>query len=124
LFSKAENNGRWTIYLILPEGEALPSGTAEAIAGARPERILLQTSELELAAKLIRQFRNQGYVLRKTLPLYLEPGTGKFEILSLFVPDRAGLLGRTPLKKGQKTEKNTPKALFVQKAPTFKQRKD
>ena len=123
-FSKAENDGRWTIYLNLPAGEALPSGTAEAIAGARPERILLQTSELELAAKLIRQFRNQGYVLRKTLPLYLEPGTGKFEILSLFVPDRAGLLGRTPLKKGQKTEKNTPKALFVQKAPTFKQRKD
>ena len=123
-FSKAENDGRWTMYLNLPAGETLPSGSVEAIAGVRPERILLQTSELELTAKLIRQFRNQGYVLRKTLPLYLEPGIGKFEILSFFVPDRAGLLGRAPLKKTQKTAKNASKALFVQKTPTFRQRKD
>jgi hypothetical protein len=32
-------------------------------------------------------------MLRKNIPLYLEPGTGKFDLLMLFVPDRAGLLG-------------------------------
>ena len=123
-FSKAANDGRWTLYLNLPAGESLPSGSMEAIAGARPERILLQMSELDLAVKFIRQLRNQGYVLRKTLPLYLEPGTGKFEILSLFVPDRAGLLGRNPVKKAQKSSKTASKTLFVQKTPTFRQRKD
>ena len=123
-FSKSENDGRWTFYFNLPAVEPLPTGTVDAIAGARPERILLQMSDLEMATKLIRQFRNQGYVLRKTIPLYLEPGSGKFEILTLFVPDRAGLLGRSPLKKPQKVIKNASKTLFVQKTPTFRQRKD
>ena len=98
-FSKSENDGRWTFYFDLPQGEALPAGSVETIAGVRPERILIQTADLEQAQKLIKQFRNQEYVLRKTIPLYLEPGRGNFEILSIFVPDRAGLLGQ----KRQKT---------------------
>ena len=33
-------------------------------------------------------------MLRKALPLDLEPGKAAFEVLFFFVPDRAGLLGR------------------------------
>ena len=73
---------------------------------------------------IIKQFRNQGYVLRKTIPLYLEPGRGKFEILSVFVPDRAGLLGQKRQKTALNPVKPAHKTLFVQKSPTFRQRKD
>ena len=123
-FSKSENDGRWTFYFNLPSGEPLPAGSVETIAGARPERILIQTADLEHAQKLIKQFRNQGYLLRKTIPLYLEPGRGIFEILSIFVPDRAGLLGQNRQKTAQKPVKPAHKTLFVQKSPTFRQRKD
>ena len=123
-FSKSENDGRWTFYFNLPSEETLPAGSVETIAGVRPERILIQTADLEQAQKLIKQFRNQGYVLRKTIPLYLEPGRGIFEILSIFVPDRAGLLGQKRPKATQNPVKPAHKTLFVQKSPTFRQRKD
>ena len=123
-FSKSENDGRWTFYFNLPSEETLPAGSVETIAGVRPERILIQTADLEQAQKFIKQFRNQGYVLRKTIPLYLEPGRGIFEILSIFVPDRAGLLGQKRPKATQNPVKPAHKTLFVQKSPTFRQRKD
>ena len=50
----------------------------QAIAASRPERILLQVTDLENAAKQIKRFRTEGYMLRKNIPLYLEPGSGKF----------------------------------------------
>ena len=133
-FSKPENEGRWTFYFNLPGDEPLSQGVAQAAALSRPERILLQTSNLEVAARTIKQFRNEGYMLRKNIPLYLEPGSGKFEILFLFVPDRVGVLGQNPAQKqrsrtiqrpqervsGRKTQEIPH---FSQKAPTFKQRK-
>ena len=133
-FNKAENDGRWTFYFNLPAEETLPAGIEPVIAASRPERILLQIGNLEIASKEIRRFRNDGYILRKSVPLYLEPGTGKFEVLFIFVPDRAGLLGLTPAQKARSSriqrpqervlptkQGNTPH--FVQKAPTFRQRK-
>ncbi len=134
-FSKAANDGRWTFYFNLPSGEGFPSGAEQAIAAARPERILLQAPDLETAAKEIKHFRREGYILRKSVPLYLEPGTGKFDLLVLFVPDRAGLLGQNPALRRAKgsvmkpkerisREKNANIPHFVQSRPTFKQRKD
>lgn len=133
-FNKAENDGRWTFYFNLPAEETLPTGIEPIIAASRPERILLQTGDLEIASKEIRRFRNGGYMLRKSVPLYLEPGTGKFEILLIFVPDRAGLLGLTPTQKARSKKIQRPQERvlptkpgntphFVQKAPTFRQRK-
>ena len=133
-FNKEENEGRWTFYFNLPGDEPLAQGVAQAAALSRPERILLQTSNLEIAARTIRQFRNEGYMLRKNIPLYLEPGSGKFEILFLFVPDRVGILGQNPAQKqrsrsiqrpqerifSRKTQENPH---FSQSSPTFKQRK-
>ena len=112
----------------------LAQGVAQAAALSRPERILLQTSNLEVAARTIKQFRNEGYMLRKNIPLYLEPGSGKFEILFLFVPDRVGILGQNPAQKQRSRTIQRPKERvfsqktqeiprFSQKAPTFKQRK-
>ena len=134
-FNKEENEGRWTFYFNIPEGESLPSGVEQAAALSRPERILLQVSDLEIAAKEIRHFRREGYVLRKNIPLYLEPGSGKFELLLLFVPDRAGLLSQNPALKAKSRNVQRPKERinsqkegniphFVQMTPTFRQRKD
>lgn len=133
-FSKAENDGRWTFYFNLPDNETLPSGVEQAIAQSRPERILLQTSDLEIAAKEIRRFRSEDYVLRKSIPLYLEPGSGRFELLMLFVPDRAGLLSQNSALKNKSRNVQRPRerivdpnrsniANFTMDRPTFKQRK-
>lgn len=133
-FRKEENEGRWTFYFNLPEEETLPSGAEQAIAASRPERILLQVTDLEIAAKEIRHFRREGYLLRKNIPLYLEPGSGKLELLLLFVPDRAGLLSQNPAQNTKSrsvqrpreqvsTQKRADMPHFAQNAPTFKQRK-
>ena len=133
-FGKDENEGRWTFYFNLPAGEPLAQGVVQAAAYSRPERILIQTSDLEIAYRTIKQLRNESYMLRKSIPLYLEPGSGKFEILFLFVPDRAGLLGQNPAQKQRSRnvqrpqeriirQKTNEKPHFSQGSPTFKQRK-
>jgi len=133
-FGKEENEGRWTFYFNLPGDESLPSNVEQVAAQSRPERILLQTSNLEVAAKEIKHFRREGYMLRKSIPLYLEPGSGKFEMLFLFVPDRVGILGQNAAQKSRSRNVQRPQERvsrqnsadrphFAQSAPTFKQRK-
>lgn len=95
-FRGKSKQGKWTVYLDPPNGKSLPSYTISALAEAAPERILLNTSNLAQAALEIKRFRREGYMLRKLIPLDLEPETPTFQILLLFVPDRAGLLGRKP----------------------------
>ena len=115
--------------------DILTSDVEHTLATSRPERILLQTGNLETASREIRSFRNEGYMLRKSIPLYLEPGRGNFELLFLFVPDREGLLGQNPARAHQSRNVQRPKERpqranmsdiphFVQKTPSFKQRKD
>ncbi len=133
-FGKDENEGRWTFYFNLPGDEPLAQGVAQAAALSRPERILLQTRNLEIASRSIKQFRNFGYALRKSIPLYLEPGSGRFEVVFLFVPDRAGLLGQNPVQKSHSRNVQRPQERisgqksreilhFSQGRPTFRQRK-
>ena len=133
-FGKEENEGRWTFYFNLPTEESFAQGVVQAAAYSRPERILVQTSSLEIASRIIKQFRNENYMLRKSIPLYLEAGSGKFEVLFLFVPDRAGLLGQNPVQKQRSRNVQRPQERisrsktkeiphFSQSSPTFKQRK-
>ena len=133
-FGKEENEGRWTFYFNLPSEESFAQGVVQAAAYSRAERILVQTSSLEIASRIIKQFRNENYMLRKSIPLYLEAGSGKFEVLFLFVPDRAGLLGLNPAQKQRSRNVQRPQERilrsktkeiphFSQGSPTFKQRK-
>ena len=133
-FGKKENEGRWTFYFNLPADEPLAQGVIQAIAYSRPERILIQTPSLDIATKTIKRFRSFGYMLRKTVPLYLEPGSGKFDLLFLFVPDRTGILGQNPAQRNNTRKVQRPQERvfgvksretphFSQNAPTFKQRK-
>ena len=135
-FSKSENaEGRWTYYINLTASDIIPSEVEHVLATSRPERILLQTGNLETATREIKAFRNEGYMLRKSIPLYLEPGRGTFEILFLLVPDRVGILGQNPalahrsrnIQRPQERAMRSNRAEiphFVQKTPSFKQRKD
>ena len=134
-FSKSDNaQGRWTFYINLGANDTINSELVQTLAGSRPERILFQTGNLETASKAIKAFRNEGYMLRKNIPLYLEPGRGTFEILFLFVPDRVGILGQNPAQAHRSRNIQRPKERlqrtntseiphFVQKTPSFKQRK-
>lgn len=125
-FSRAENEGKWTIIFNPPKGEPLPSGVIMATASVRPERILLISSNLYEAAKEAKRFRREGYMLRKTIPMDLEPGKESFEILFLFVPDRAGILGdkyNFAKKRDQKIISDPKKAIKSGDVPHFVQRK-
>ena len=126
-FSRKENEGRWTFYLNIPAEEPLNAEQIQAIAASRPERILLQAGDLESAGKYVKRFRAEGYMLRKNIPLYLEPGTGKFDLLMLFVPDRAGLLGGFAAQKSQNRKVERPREqVFTKKQgdiPHFVQKK-
>ena len=120
-FSKSDNaEGRWTFYLNLGMNDTINSEMVQTLAGSRPERILLQTGNLETASKAIKAFRNEGYMLRKNIPLYME---------------RVGILGQNPALAHRSRNIQRPKERplrsnssdiphFVQKTPSFKQRKD
>ncbi len=106
-FSKKESDGKWTILLNPPAGEALPPGVISAIAKSCPERIVFISSDLKTAAQEIKRFRRENYMLRKYLPLDFEPGKPAFEVAFIFVPDRAGILGGK-LAQTSKTPKKVP----------------
>jgi len=93
-FAGEINKGKWTILLNPPNGELLTQSLTQAIAGAKPERVVHITGDLENAAKEVDRWRSCGYVLRKTMPIEWHPNIRRLELAMLFVPDRAGLLGR------------------------------
>jgi hypothetical protein len=65
-------------------------------------------------------------MLRKSMPMDLEPGSKSFEILFLFVPDRAGILGDKKTftsKKEQKIITKPIKDIKNEDFPHFIQRK-
>jgi len=119
-FSKAGREGKWTILLNPAGSEQMSAGTVIAIAQAKPERIVHVLGDLTNAAKEVKRWRRGGYVLRKILPLDWNPDASRFEIAMLFVPDRAGLLGRkidlenpvAPVRPREEPKAPTPR--FVQ----------
>lgn len=132
-FGKSENSGTWTILLHPQDGVQLPSGVTSAIAEAKPARILLLSESLDHAASEVRKFRNEGYMLRKIVPMDLEPGVATFNVLFYFVPDRAGVLGNPALQAAKKRairpretkfgNKKQEQPIFEADTPRFVQRK-
>ncbi|MCK9183226.1 MAG: hypothetical protein M0P13_10180 [Fibrobacteraceae bacterium] len=108
-FRGKSKEGKWTIFLNPPDGAPLPGSAIQAIADCRVERILLCSSNLNVAEQEIRRFRRQGYMLRKIIPLDLEPGTPHFDVLFFFVPDRAGLLGHSGIPIKSSVQKQPPR---------------
>jgi len=114
-FAGEINKGKWTIILNPSHGELLTQPLTQAIANAKPERIVHITGDLENAAKEANRWRNCGYVLRKIMPIEWHPNIKRLELAMLFVPDRAGLLGR---KAKVQTTKDKKKNF----APRFRER--
>ncbi|MCL2260033.1 MAG: hypothetical protein FWC15_01605 [Fibromonadales bacterium] len=114
-FAGEINKGKWTIILNPSHGELLTQPLTQAIASAKPERIVHITGDLENAAKEVNRWRSSGYVLRKVMPIEWHPNIKRLDLAMLFVPDRAGLLGR---KAGVKVVKDKKKNF----APKFRER--
>ena len=124
-FRGKSKEGKWTIYLDPPNGKALAGSVIPEISACHPERIILNTSDLTVAAQEIKRFRREGYMLRKIVPIELSPGNPTIQALLLFVPDRAGLLGRNGERRGKvirtrenespENETNSRPILFRQK---------
>ncbi|MDR0518352.1 MAG: hypothetical protein LBH25_15070 [Fibromonadaceae bacterium] len=93
-FAGEVNKGKWTVILNPPESELLTQSLTQAIADAKPERVVHIMGNLENAAKEANRWRSCGYVLRKIMPVEWHPNIRRLELVMLFVPDRAGLLGR------------------------------
>ncbi len=100
-FRGKSKDGKWTIYLDPPFGKSLSGTVISALAAAHPERIVLCSSNLANATLEIKRFRREGYMLRKIVPVDLAPESPEIHVLLLFVPDRAGLLGRHEEHKGK-----------------------
>jgi tRNA/tmRNA/rRNA uracil-C5-methylase (TrmA/RlmC/RlmD family) len=115
-FAPQNRAGKWTILLNPPESALLSAPLTEAIAVAKPERIVHIIGYLDRAATEIKRWRKCGYVLRKIIPLDINPGSSRYELALLFVPDREGLLGRKPMMPNSSAKKPAPPApRFVQK---------
>ncbi|MCL2281849.1 MAG: hypothetical protein FWC26_00855 [Fibromonadales bacterium] len=116
-FAGDANKGKWTIILNPSRGELLTQPLTQAIAGTKPERIVHITGDLENAAKEANRWRSCGYVLRKIMPIEWHQNIKRLDLAMLFVPDRAGLLGRKArdIGHGAKDKKKN----F---APKFRQR--
>ncbi|MCL2100390.1 MAG: hypothetical protein FWH22_01600 [Fibromonadales bacterium] len=120
-FAGEINKGKWTILLNPPGGELLTQPLTQAIADSKPERVVHITGNLQNAAKESERWRKFGYVLRKIMPIEWHPNIRRLELAMLFVPDRAGLLGRKtaiglqPAASGKATPKGKA-------APRFRQR--
>jgi hypothetical protein len=93
-FAGEINKGKWTILLNPPKGELLTQSLTQAIAGTKPERVVHIIGDLENAVKEANRWRSSGYVLRKIMPIEWHPNIKRLDLAMLFVPDRAGLLGR------------------------------
>ncbi|MDR3001364.1 MAG: hypothetical protein LBU89_08890 [Fibromonadaceae bacterium] len=93
-FAGEINKGKWTILLNPSGGELLTQPLTQAIASAKPERVVHITGDLKNAAKESDRWRDCGYVLRKIMPIEWHPNIRRLELTMLFVPDRAGLLKR------------------------------
>lgn len=98
-FARKENEGNWTVLLHPQKGEAVTASAIAALAKAKPGRILLISSDLDRALTEVRRIRSEGYMLRKLIPLDLEPGKPTLEVLFFFAPDNAGVLGNPELAK-------------------------
>ena len=112
-FSRKENEGSWTVLLHPQKGEAVTASAIAALAKAKPARILLISGDLERAVTEVRRIRSEGYMLRKLVPLDLEPGKPNFEVLFFFAPDSAGILGNpnlARLKRGAVKPRETSRA--------------
>jgi hypothetical protein len=113
-FAGEINKGKWTILLNPPQGELLTQPLTQAIASAKPQRVVHITGNLENAAKETKRWRSAGYVLRKIMLIEWHPNIKRLELAMLFVPDSAGLLGRKNTRQRARDDKNF--------APKFKQK--
>lgn len=112
--------GKWTILLDPPGDDLMLAGTIIALAATKPERVVHLVEDLDVAGKEIKRWRRHGYVLRKIVPIDWNPGTSRVGMAMIFVPDRAGLLGRKPELAARQTparpreEPAKPAIRFVQ----------
>ena len=131
-FSDPDNDGRWTVLLNPSEDAPISADTIRILAESRPERILFLCPDLNSAESEIRRFRRAGYMLRKMIPVDMEPGNNTMQVLFFFVPDRAGLLGRAPVRgkapvqrpaNRERSEERADIPHFVEKKAPFRGRK-
>jgi protein-L-isoaspartate O-methyltransferase len=108
-----KKKGPWTVILNPQAGESLPTGIIRNIAAGPVGRVIHIGSNLDVLEAEIRRYRRAGMLLRKMIPLDLNPTSNRLEIALFFAPDREGVLkmGSEAVKKAAEAE-NDPEHIL------------
>jgi tRNA/tmRNA/rRNA uracil-C5-methylase (TrmA/RlmC/RlmD family) len=84
------------VVLLDPPKAGAGVGVIRSIAARAPRRVVQLFCGMDALAKDCDSWRRAGYMLAKAVPYDMFPGTDEIELLTVFVPDKFGLLNRTP----------------------------
>jgi tRNA/tmRNA/rRNA uracil-C5-methylase (TrmA/RlmC/RlmD family) len=109
------------VVLLDPPKSGAGVGVIRSIAARAPRRVVQLFCGMDALAKDCDSWRRAGYMLAKAVPYDMFPGTDEIELLTVFVPDKFGLLNRTPppahvqphaaMDAQAQSEKRTPKPM-------------
>jgi tRNA/tmRNA/rRNA uracil-C5-methylase (TrmA/RlmC/RlmD family) len=84
--------------LLDPPKQGTDPGVIRALAERGPMRVLHIFCDMEALPKEVNQWRRNGYMIAKVVPLDMFPGTDNLEVMVLFIPDRYSILNRIDKK--------------------------
>lgn len=84
------------VILLDPPKAGSGVGVIRSIAARAPRRVVQLFCGMDALVKDCDAWRRAGYMLAKAVPYDMFPGTDEIEMLAVFVPDKFGLLNRTP----------------------------
>jgi len=88
------------LFLDPPKNGTEP-GLIRALASRGPVRIVHLFSNMESLPKEVNQWRKNGYMIAKVVPLDTTPGTDHLAVMVLFIPDRYSILNRIEKKPAE-----------------------
>ena len=114
----SSRKGPFTVILNPQHGEALPTGVIQALANPKVGRVVHIGSDPDMVEAEIRRWRRAGMLLRKMVPLDLNPTAKGIELALFLAPDREGVLrkGAEAKKLALAKEAMDPKAKAPAKA--------
>ncbi len=85
--------------LLDPPRKGVEPGVIRDLAARRPVRVLHVFCDMDTLPREVGQWRRNGFMIAKVVPLDMFPGTDNLEVMVAFIPDRYGILNRIEAPK-------------------------
>ncbi len=85
------------VLLLDPPKSGVGAGVIRTLASRGPKRVVQLFCGMDALVRDCDAWRRAGYMVAKAVPYDMFPGTDELEMLVVYVPDRFGLLNRTPV---------------------------